>query len=700
MHDTLVKADIRIDHDKVVALDLGRRDAARAEAIRPIVRIHLLGPMRTTTYLGESILPRGRKARAILACLALAAGDRVSRGRLAAMLWDRVAEAQARASFRQALRQLSAAMGSLAHELLSVDRETVCLSKELCWVDARALVAPQLVQQPPARGDLAALCTGELLDGLDGISSSFDQWLLSERTRFTEQLSTLLQDELRQFDQLSVEAEQRASIARRMIVFDPTHEGASRILMRALADMGERAQALREYARCRKALRRALDVEPSPETKALYEAIRAFSLREDMDKVGNAGALAAPLGVKARRAVPARTRLRVGVLPFLAHHSSIEDSLAFSLSQEIAAALARFRWFDVIAPVSLVREPSAGLMSEDALQRKGLDYVVEGALSGNGEQFQISVRLLDLSQYARPVWSDRFELDAGSLHRLDEMVTARIVSRIDPVILFIEGQPRRRQQYGATGLLLLAIPMIYSMERARFEEAGRLIDRALDIDPDNGMVMAWAAYWHMWHVGQGWTENPSHTLGIAKNLCLRAMRVDPENAEAMGIYAHTCAWNKEFDPAIHFFDRSLRLNPNLAYIWALSAATYCYVGEPREALKRLQRYRDLAPFDPYFRFFENAYTIAYTFCGDYEEAVKVGQRVVNANPDFTNGYKPLLASLGHLRRRGEARPYLDKLLSLEPNFTVQQFGDVYPFKFDKDRERYKEGLRRAGVPEC
>jgi DNA-binding SARP family transcriptional activator len=697
MHNTLVKADIRIDDDKIVALDVGRRDAMRAEAIRPIVRIHLLGPMRTTTYLGESILPRGRKARAILACLALAAGERVSRGRLAAMLWDRVPDAQARASFRQALRQLSAAMGALAHELLSVDRETVSLSKDLCWIDARALVAPQLVQQPPARGDLAALCTGELLDGLDGISTSFDQWLLSERTRFTEHLGTLLQDELRQFDQLSVEAEQRASIARRMIVFDPTHEGASRILMRALADMGERAQALREYARCRKALRKALDVEPSPETRALYEAIRAFSLREDMDRVGNAGSPPS-LGAKPRRAVPARTRLRVGVLPFLAHHSSIEDSLAFSLSQEIAAALARFRWFDVIAPVSLV-QPAAGVMSEDALQRKGLDYVVEGAMSGDGEQFQISVRLLDLSQYARPVWSDRFELDAGSLHRLDEMVTARIVSRIDPVILFIEGQPRRRHQYGATGLLLLAMPMIYSMERAKFEEAGRLIERALDIDPDNAMVMAWAAYWHMWHVGQGWTDDPSRTLGTAKEFCLRAMRIDPENAEAMGIYAHTCAWNKEFDPAIHYYDRSLRLNPNLAYIWALSAATYCYIGEPNEALKRLQRYRDLAPFDPYFRFFENAYTIAYTFSGDYEEAVRVGQRVVDANPDFTNAYKPLLASLGHLRRRAAAKSYLQKLLSLEPNFTVQQFGAVYPFKFDRDRKHYMEGLRLAGVPE-
>ena len=61
------------------------------------------------------------------------------------------------------------------------------------------------------------------------------------------------------------------------VAYDATHEGASRALMRALADTGEHAQAVREYTRCRKALRKALDVEPSPETRALCEAIRSFT---------------------------------------------------------------------------------------------------------------------------------------------------------------------------------------------------------------------------------------------------------------------------------------------------------------------------------------------------------------------------------------------------------------------------------------
>ncbi len=57
---------------------------------RPVVRIHLLGPMRATTYLGQNVLPHGRRARAVLGYLCLAACEHVGRAELARLLWDRV----------------------------------------------------------------------------------------------------------------------------------------------------------------------------------------------------------------------------------------------------------------------------------------------------------------------------------------------------------------------------------------------------------------------------------------------------------------------------------------------------------------------------------------------------------------------------------------------------------------------------------
>lgn len=61
---------------------------------------------------------------------------------------------------------------------------------------------------------------------------------------------------------------------------------------------------------------------------------------------------------------------------------------------------------------------------------------------------------------------------------------------------------------------------------------------------------------------------------------------------------------------------------------------------------------------------------------------------------------PKMAAIftSHLGRRQEAAPYIQKLLSLEPDFTIEKFRKAYPFKFGEDRENYCKGLRLAGIP--
>ena len=60
-----------------------------------MVRLRLIGQMEAWTLTSDSILPTGRKTRALLAILALAAPRPVLRGRLAEMLWSRRPEEQA-----------------------------------------------------------------------------------------------------------------------------------------------------------------------------------------------------------------------------------------------------------------------------------------------------------------------------------------------------------------------------------------------------------------------------------------------------------------------------------------------------------------------------------------------------------------------------------------------------------------------------
>jgi DNA-binding SARP family transcriptional activator len=64
--------------------------------------------------------------------------------------------------------------------------------------------------------------------------------------------------------------------ANEMVELDPFKETAYQLLMKMHAAAGDRAEALRVFARCRELLRDELGVSPSPQTEAVYlEILRA-----------------------------------------------------------------------------------------------------------------------------------------------------------------------------------------------------------------------------------------------------------------------------------------------------------------------------------------------------------------------------------------------------------------------------------------
>jgi DNA-binding SARP family transcriptional activator len=65
-----------------------------------------------------------------------------------------------------------------------------------------------------------------------------------------------------------------AEYARRLIVLESWRESFHRLLMRNLAQAGQRKAALAQYERCRQQLAKELGIEPSARTRRLYEQLR------------------------------------------------------------------------------------------------------------------------------------------------------------------------------------------------------------------------------------------------------------------------------------------------------------------------------------------------------------------------------------------------------------------------------------------
>jgi adenylate cyclase len=82
----------------------------------------------------------------------------------------------------------------------------------------------------------------------------------------------------------------------------------------------------------------------------------------------------------------------------------------------------------------------------------------------------------------------------------------------------------------------------------------------------------------------------------------------------------------------------------------------------------------------------------------YEEAVEFATQAGEANQEFPDIYAVLAAAAGQLNRTAAARAALDQLLLRMPSLTVSDPRLNRPFARVKDRQRFLEGLRKAGMP--
>jgi DNA-binding SARP family transcriptional activator/TolB-like protein len=665
-----------------------------------VVRLRLIGQMEAWSLTSENVLPQGRKTRALLAVVALSAPRPALRGRLAELLWSRRPEEQARASLRQEIHRLLEALSPTGGDILTVTRDHLSLRPGAVWVDVDEVMRAT-VEQPAS----LSLLEGDLLEDLDGIDPTFDAWLAAERERVRDKARSVAEALLRS----QVEPEAAIPVAQRLLSIDRAHEGAWRALMRAHAERGERGMAIQAYDRCRAVLADLLDAAPSLETQKLLAEIRGPSgsrLRPRPPAPSPAEETEEPpviLEPKAA-AMPARGGAHVGVLPLqLVGTSDDEAHLATGLAEEITTALARFRWMFVVSSTSLARF-ALETRDETAIRRTfGIDFLLDGTVQKERSRLRITLRLLDLRAGNQVVWARRFDRQSHDLLTLQDEIAGEVVAQIDPEILLIEAKrTSARSPVDATAydLVLRALSLIGRLERGPFMQAGAYLARAIELEPDYAASHAWYAYWQMFLVGQDWAADPRAAMAEAGQLAERAIVLDPLDARGLAIAGHVRAFlHHRLREAISLHERALSLNPNLAMAWNLSGVAYAYLGDCEEAERRVARYKKLSPLDPHAFFFDTGFIIVALLKRDYESAVVAGRAVTEMNPAFSAACKPYLAALGHAGRLGEASVVLRRLLTIEPDFTIERFLATTPVERPGDREHYAEGLRRAGVPE-
>ena len=224
------------------------------------VRIEMLGRFRVVVAsreIAEGDWPT-RRARELVALLALADGHRLARDRVIEQLWPHLDADAGAANLRKAAHHARRTLRDPEAVVLRAGRVELFPGRNVNVDVARFLRDAERAlrdSDADACATATAQCTGELLP-----DSAYEAWTQEPRRQVHARLCELLR---------------RSEQWERALEVEPTDAQACRELMRAAIDTGRRHVAIRLYERLRIALVRELGVQPDAETRALYDRCTA-----------------------------------------------------------------------------------------------------------------------------------------------------------------------------------------------------------------------------------------------------------------------------------------------------------------------------------------------------------------------------------------------------------------------------------------
>lgn len=398
-----------------------------------------------------------------------------------------------------------------------------------------------------------------------------------------------------------------------------------------------------------------------------------------------------------------RRRPSIAVLPFIDQTEEGGTSwFSDGLVEDIIAALACLPELIVISRASVLRYRGQLHDPRQIHRELAVRYLLTGSVRRDGGRVRLSAELADC-EAGTAIWHDRLEGEAADLFELQDELAIRVAATIAPQVQ--ESEMRRCRAKHPASLdayecVLRGLDLIYREEKDPYTKALPLFEQALALDPGYATAYALAATCHGERFYEGTSPDPTGDHVEAERLSRLALSYDRFDPLALSLCGHIRSWLfHDYGHAIELFDRALAAHPSAAIAWTRSSATFAYIGEPREARRRVDIGLRLSPYDQHIFFSYGLAGLAAYASGDHAEAAEWGRKSMAANPRFVGNLRFLAASLAASGQFREAHQVGEQLLRLNPRFSAGRFAAGHAFKDPEMRLRFRDHLVLAGLPE-
>ena len=351
-----------------------------------------------------------------------------------------------------------------------------------------------------------------------------------------------------------------------------------------------------------------------------------------------------------------------------------------SIAEEIAAALLRLRWINVVA--------------SDRAQ-----YRLHGKIRGDGRStLRITVLLFETTT-GRYVWADHHDGDNTDLFSYLDRAITRIVRGVERSLRASEIDRVSRRDpplLNAWELTMRALPSALSFEPAADGMALELLERAMELAPKDALPAALAAWCHGLRAGHHFTPRPEAERQIAQSLAARAAELSSSDPLAETLLAAGYTLAHDLRTAAVHVGRALRLDAGSSWAWGRSGWLEAYSGKPGNAIEHFEIARNLAPDDSLSFLWAIGIGAAHFEAARYDQAIGWFERGLAERPTAVWNHRFLVPAYIMAGGKEEARQRFGEFARAFPELTIAQVRSGLPYTVGF-LDRVAEGLESVGM---
>ncbi|NSY39144.1 adenylate/guanylate cyclase domain-containing protein [Leisingera sp. ANG59] len=385
----------------------------------------------------------------------------------------------------------------------------------------------------------------------------------------------------------------------------------------------------------------------------------------------------------------------IAVLPFANMSGDPEQEFfADGLTEDILTELSRRHELFVISRNSSFVYKGQAVNIREVAEKLGARYIVEGSVRKAGNRLRVTVQLIDSCNDSH-IWAEKYDRTLDDIFEIQDEVTSAIVATLPGRIEAAQQDEVSRKKpssLAAYECVLAAKVLHHRSTREDNEAAMKLIDRAVELDPEFAHAHAWRGCIRGQAWGYGWCDDTEEMLRLSMEAIQKAAAMDDNDADVHRLMAALAIIQDNLSQAQYHQERALALNPNYDLVVVQMGELLTWQGRPEEGAEWIRKAMRLNPHFP-VRFWSHLGKAHFT-ARLYQEALADFMRLPAMDAVQTALVAACHSWLGNVR---QAQEYVEQVRVMQPDATAEGLLAGLHYGRTEDAGHFTEGLRKAGL---